>query len=369
MKFSAYAYLWDLTDRPLRDALTDLKSLGCDSVTLAASYHAGKFLQPRNQKSRVYFPEDGTVYFRPRAVYGEVKPQMSSIVGDTDPYEKIAAQTDVRAWAVLLHNSRLGSKHPHLTVKNAYGDGYVYNLCLSQDSVREYAITLCKDLAENYPIQSIVVETPGFMPYAHGYHHEFSQFPLNTFVETLLGLCFCEACQKRAEAADIDFTSVRDKVKKQLDFQLNYAPDLADSAESWMLYDFLCGKEGEDLGDFINWRSQQVTALVGEIKQGIPSAVSLGCIPSVRQPLGLAWTEGTDYAALAKASDYLELPALRRQLHKKPCQFLNDSQPLGRGKGKDQLHSAPRLTGYANRRIGPGTSGIGEIRDSSNCFL
>ena len=41
--------------------------LGLDTVTLAGSYHAGKFLRPHGQSGKVYFPEDGTVYFKANA--------------------------------------------------------------------------------------------------------------------------------------------------------------------------------------------------------------------------------------------------------------------------------------------------------------
>ena len=34
-------------------------------VSLATSHHAGRFLQPGNPRHRVYFPQDGTVHYRP----------------------------------------------------------------------------------------------------------------------------------------------------------------------------------------------------------------------------------------------------------------------------------------------------------------
>ena len=41
-----------------------LADAGANMVSLAASYHAGRFLQPGNPRRRVYFPQDGTVYWR-----------------------------------------------------------------------------------------------------------------------------------------------------------------------------------------------------------------------------------------------------------------------------------------------------------------
>ena len=306
MNFSLYAYLWDLVDKPLSESLAHLDALGCDSITLAAAYHAGKFLHPRNRMRRVYFPEDGVIYFRPQAQYGEIQPQTSSLLEKEDHYQQICAKMDVYAWTVLLHNSRLGQLHPRLTVKNSYGDGYVYSLCPSQPSVQEYALTLCKDLAENYSVKGIVLETAGFLPYAHGYHHEFSQFPLNPLLEMLLGLCFCDACHHSMAEQGLDLAQIQRRVKQELDFHLHAAPDLSDSAYPWMIYDLLQDIEG--LGHFIHWRWRLVTKLVGEIKRALPQGVALGCIPSVQQPLGLAWMEGANYAELAEVTDHLELP-------------------------------------------------------------
>ena len=58
----------------------------------------------------------------------------------------------VNAWLVPLHNTRLGQAYPDITVENAFGDRYVYSLCPSSPDAREYAIALCKDVTDNYPV-------------------------------------------------------------------------------------------------------------------------------------------------------------------------------------------------------------------------
>ena len=78
------------------------------------------------------------------------------------------------AWLVLLHNTRLGEAHPEATVENAFGDRYVYSLCPAAPAARRYAVALCADLSDHYPVRGISLETPGFLPYAHGFHHEFA---------------------------------------------------------------------------------------------------------------------------------------------------------------------------------------------------
>ncbi|MEI9902878.1 MAG: hypothetical protein WDN06_02025 [Asticcacaulis sp.] len=54
MPFGFYAYPWNLHDP--RTDLAQMKDAGMGHVAVAASYHAGKFLQPRDPRARVYFP-------------------------------------------------------------------------------------------------------------------------------------------------------------------------------------------------------------------------------------------------------------------------------------------------------------------------
>ncbi|HWX82395.1 MAG TPA: hypothetical protein VNZ48_02250, partial [Xanthobacteraceae bacterium] len=55
-----YAYAWDLAEIGVASAAARFRGLGLDTVTIAGSYHAGKFLRPHGRTGKVYFPEDGT---------------------------------------------------------------------------------------------------------------------------------------------------------------------------------------------------------------------------------------------------------------------------------------------------------------------
>ncbi len=55
---SVWAYPWDLHDLGLDEATAQMGELGVNMLSLATSYHAGRFLQPGNPRGRVYFPED-----------------------------------------------------------------------------------------------------------------------------------------------------------------------------------------------------------------------------------------------------------------------------------------------------------------------
>jgi hypothetical protein len=185
-----YAYPWDVAETSIGPFLAEVRALGLDTVALAGAYHAGKFLRPHGRGGKVYFPEDGTVYFRadPQR-YGRIKPILNSIVAERDVFGELCAGGGmaVNAWMVLLHNTRLGEAYPDATVRNAFGDRYVYSLCPSAPDAREYAVTLCKEISDNYPVVGLSLETPGFLPFAHGFHHEFALVRQNRWLETCWG--------------------------------------------------------------------------------------------------------------------------------------------------------------------------------------
>ena len=302
-----YAYPWNLADESVPIVVDEVRALGIDTITVAGSYHAGKFLQPHGRQGKVYFPDDGTVYFRADpSRYGAIKPILSGLVHERDVLSELAGnhQVAANAWMVLLHNSRLGALHPLSTVRNAFGDPYVYSLCPSAPDAREYAIALCKDVADNYALSGISIETPGFLPYAHGYHHEFAMVPANTWLHARLGLCFCQHCVERAEAMGVDARGLQACVRTEIDGYLSGDIDFPDDmAEAFWLSDVATNGA---LTRFLNWRSTVVTSLVQEIRANVRADVSLAVIPSVARPTGGAWYEGSDLHALAAAAGIIE---------------------------------------------------------------
>ena len=85
MQKAMYTYAWDLQEEGVKTVAARLRDAGLNTVTLATSYHAGKFLRPHAPRRKVYFPEDGTIYFQPDpSRYGRVKPRVASIVDEFD---------------------------------------------------------------------------------------------------------------------------------------------------------------------------------------------------------------------------------------------------------------------------------------------
>ena len=150
MHRSIWTYAWDLLDIGYDAALGEIRDrAGANSVSLATSYHAGRFVQPRSPKRKVYFPEDGTIYFHPTPARWEglkIQPKVAEvIVKGGDVLRELVRRRDagglkVCCWTVCLHNTRLGMLHPEAVTLNAFGDPNYYNLCPSNPDARAYVV-------------------------------------------------------------------------------------------------------------------------------------------------------------------------------------------------------------------------------------
>lgn len=311
MDQAIYAYPWDLADEGLEVALGRIRDTGANTITLAASYHAGKFLRPHGVSGKVTFLQDGMVYFRARPErYGHIKPRVHPLALEFDALallQQKAPDLGRSAWVVCCHNTPLGEQHPEFVSRNAFGDPYVYSLCPAHPAVRDYVVNLCTDLAYHHDLAAIVLETPGWLPFDHGFHHEFSLVPLDRWAKTLLGLCFADATRHAAQAAGVDADRLQAKAKEALERYLtaDVAVPEAVGAEWW----FADVVSDPEWAAFLNWRCRLVADLVTDVKAALPPATALRVIPTVQRPTAACWLEGSDLAMLAGAADALEIPA------------------------------------------------------------
>jgi len=306
-----YVYAWDLADEGLDEVLPRVRDAGLNTLTLAASYHAGKFLRPHGRSGKVFFPRDGTVYFKARPErYGHVKPLVNPLVEDFDALaelEREAPDLERVAWVVCCHNTPLGERHPELTSRNAFGDSYPYSLCPAHPAVRDYVVNLCADLVDRYDLAGLALETPGWLPYDHGFHHEFAMVPLDRFAKTLLALCFADATRHAAAAVGIHADRLQARTREILERYL--ASDLAvppAMATEWWLAEIIGDPEWVA---FLHWRCRVVAELVAAVKAALPAPTRVAVIPTVQRPSAAAWAEGSDLGMLARAADALEIPA------------------------------------------------------------
>ena len=126
LHLSVWTYPWDVAEQGILPVVEEVRGLGLNTVSLATSYHAGRFVQPRGKRRKSYFPEDGTVYFRPSPTLwadAVIQPKVAAQVEEDG--DMLRALVDARqisgirtsCWTVCLHNTRLGMlqllKHDH----------------------------------------------------------------------------------------------------------------------------------------------------------------------------------------------------------------------------------------------------------------
>ncbi len=233
MKAGIFTYPWDLDAEGHEASLGRIADNGFTAVNLATAYHAGKFLLPHNPRRRVYFPEDGALYFKPDLEkYGRIQPRVSSLVdGDRDPLRALDRERerwglDLVAWTVCLHNTWLGERYPECTMHTAFGDPLLHSLTPAHPDVQQYMRGLVTDIISSARVSAIQLESPDYMGYTHGFHHEVTPVPLNDLQKRLLGISFNPAEIERAAEHDIDAATLQRQVAVVLDATWN-EPDRA----------------------------------------------------------------------------------------------------------------------------------------------
>src|SRR5215216_233784 len=148
METSMLAFATDLRDEGMGTVLDNVQSrAGVDGLSMAVAYHDARDLFPHNPVRKVRYLEGGAVFFPPDiARYGgmRLQPRLSELARTGDPLGELCEAAGdrgirVNAWAVFLHNDRLGFAHPECATQNAFGDRYLTDLCPSNPDVRVYA--------------------------------------------------------------------------------------------------------------------------------------------------------------------------------------------------------------------------------------
>ncbi|MBX4956607.1 hypothetical protein [Rhizobium lentis] len=307
MHLSMWTYPWDIQDQGLDAFAAELTGrAGLTTVSLATSYHAGRFLQPRSPQQKAYFPEDGTVYFWPDESLWQdkvIRPLMASNVTERgDMLEALirdreATGLKVSCWTVCLHNSRLGMLHPDHVTRNAFGNPNYYNLCPSSPAARDYAVTLVRDITVNYRPDMVELESPNFMGFAHEYHHEKDGVGLNAEDDFLLSLCFCDHCTTRAVKSGVPVEGARRLVA-------GFIAELCERAVPERQFPDFPGagidafRHHPYLHAYLAWRSEPVTSLIGEIKAAADPASRIVLID-----LKDGWLGGVDLTAAGTLCD------------------------------------------------------------------
>lgn len=306
-QLSMWTYPWDVQDLGLETVERDLaERAGLNMISLATSYHAGRFLQPRSPRRKAYFPEDGTIYFKLTAARWDglaIQPKVADVITEGGDVlgdlvrRREAGGLGVSCWTVCLHNTRLGMLHPQAVTRNAFGDANYYNLCPSHPDARAYVRALVADISHGYGPDRIELESPSFMGFAHEYHHEKDGVGLTPEDDFLLSLCFCPSCLSRAAGAGIDGEPVRELVRQWIIEtceravpQRRFPGFPAGGLETF--------RPWPELHAYLNWRFEPVTSLVAELREVADPGTAVIIID-----LKDGWLGGCDLAALGKVCD------------------------------------------------------------------
>ncbi|MGI3900678.1 MAG: hypothetical protein ACRYGP_10205 [Janthinobacterium lividum] len=312
MHAAMWTYPWDILDLGADVVLGELAGAGLDTVSLATSYHAGRFLQARSPVRKSYYPEDGTIYFRPTpGLWSDARivPTVASVVDEGDVLADLVRRRDagrgprVGCWTVCLHNTRLGMLHPEAVTRNAFGDPNYYSLCPSHPDARAYVTTLVHDVSTHYRPDVIELESPSFMGFAHGFHHEKDGVGLCPEDDFLLSLCFCPACLARAAKAGVDGEKARVTVRRWI----AETCECEMPAPRWP--DFPgCGLDvfqpWPEVFAYASWRFEPVTSLIAAIRERTAPATRVHLID-----LKDGWLGGCDLGQAAAACDGVVLCA------------------------------------------------------------
>jgi hypothetical protein len=299
-----WAYLWDLEDDGIADSVSLLKGeIGLDAVSVATAYHSFEQLRPNRLGPKLMKADQAAVYFQPESsLYRDtcLRPRVAAMCLQDNPLDQLARAASAKdlgliSWTVCLHNTWLATSYPHCAEQGAYGDHPGWSLCPSSDDVRSYVISLCTDLARNYGVSRIELESCHFGGYGHYHHHLKEGVDLGTVGRYLFSLCFSEGCRARAGALGLDPYGLRSWVAGRLDRVLAGGSPLdGDVAE------FL--SEHVELGAYQRMREDVVTDLVREVRRA--TGVEISCIL-----MGDPWTTGARRERIAAAADLIEVLA------------------------------------------------------------
>ncbi|HXT34582.1 MAG TPA: hypothetical protein VN837_03300 [Chloroflexota bacterium] len=305
---SVYAYPWDVIDESVDVFCRNAREqLGVDTISLAVSYHAAKLILPHNPRRKIYYPEDGSLYFRPDpAAFADspIQPHVGKLALEHDVLAELCQESartglEVIAWTVCLHNTRLGSAYPEYAPVNAFGDPVITYLCPAQPAARAYVCALAGDLAHRYSLKAIQLEAAHHMPFVHGFHHEMQQVRVTPALQILLGLCFCPACLALAREHGVNAVLVRRYVADDIQARLTEGGGESDEA-AW-LPSYWHGQLEGDLWAYMQLRRHSTNELLKEVRQAVQAvsavevhlqeASAVGA-PAHSPVLDLAWHLG-----------------------------------------------------------------------------
>lgn len=305
-----FVYPWTLREGD-KDALiqTYAEQVGTNALYVNGSYHSGRFLQPLSEQKILTRHGSGLSFEPDISMYPEeLQPVMDETV-QPGLHEEIRGSCErhgvaYNSWIVGLHSSSLGRAHPQYCSKNIFGAVFDYALCPSQPVVRQYLKGLVRNVCTVLKPRNLLLETPNFIGYIHGHHHELLLSQLGPVGEYLMSLCFCPSCQQRGEEAGIDVDALQEIVRQRLSYLMEHERG---GVSASFTHNELASMLVEEplLYAYTQMRIDSVTSLIEALKEiTMQHNVKLLAAPSVfTRPGSRAWQEGSGLRKLADVLD------------------------------------------------------------------
>lgn len=317
-----WTYPWTVLAADGAEAMAELAARGVGGISVASHYHSVRTFDPKAPGGPQFRSFPGGCFFEPdRRAFDDVPidPLINDLADAGDPLAEVTARAadadlDVRAWTVLLHNSRLGAENPAYRVESAFGDVHSHSLCPSNPEVRDYFAAVADSLSD-CDIDTIDLESLGFPNALHGHGATFGHSKNHAVTtpagEQLLSQCFCDACQQRADGRfDIAAAQgrVQDLVTRAVESPSDRVPELSALVDEEPLLDRL-----------FSFRASVVEDLLGSIAEGSGSvplnyyvADGFGAEPGDGWPSGVVFDRVGDQLDRVTALAYTGNPQKAR---------------------------------------------------------
>ena len=270
MESSIYTFADDLRAEGTAAVLDRILGYGCDGVTVTAAYHRARDVTPHGparvtlRRDGVHFPPPGELFRGLRLV-----PPLQPAAGDGlfAAVRELTGRRGARlhGWTVFLHNTTLGLAHPDVTQRSCFGDRAApADLCPSHPDVRAYADALARSVARQ-GVDTVVAESLHFGYFRHGYHHDRCFADLGPVEEFLLGLCFCDHCRARGEAAGADAEAACAAAERIVSRVL----DGGEPLPGGLTPDNLRARAGEAVARYAAARRETVTTLAASVARSV----------------------------------------------------------------------------------------------------
>jgi hypothetical protein len=280
--FAMYLHPWDLIDEGPDNVFSSMKDMELTHVNLATSYHCGRYILPHNSQKIIYFAEEGVVYFNPTQEFyskTKLKPRKSKKYGDYDVL-KIAIDSSknyglrVNSWTVCLHNYELVRGNPDVAVRDPLDNIDENFMCPNNPDARGYVIGLVCDLASNYDLNMIQLESVAY-PWGltHFDHHETFGIYVDPLFSYLFSSCYCPHCEAKAKEHGIKLSEIKKKAREIISRTINGPPDLPISIPETdiasIFHEYLM--TDEHLEQLVEFKSIASLEMVQQIRENLKS--------------------------------------------------------------------------------------------------